>query len=102
MMKLKRFLNLDQSLMILKTKTFSDKALIDSIEEAMMKETPDKETEAPDETEEVESDSDDILSDIENETGETLEEETSPTEEAEPAEGEIEELPPMLGTMPEE
>lgn len=83
-------------------KTFSDKALIDSIEEAMMKETPDKETEAPEETEKVESDSDDILSDIENETGETFEEEASPTEEAEPTEGEIEELPPMLGTMPEE
>lgn len=82
-------------------KTFSDKALIDSIEEAMMKETPDEEEKTPEDiSKEEEPTGDDIISDIEDETDEISEE--IPPEETETTGGEMEELPPMLGTIPEE
>lgn len=82
-------------------KTFSDKALIDTIEEAMMQQTPDAE-EAETETEETEIESeptgDELINEIENEEAET---EETPEESPEIG-GEMEELPPMLGSMPEE
>lgn len=85
-------------------KVFSDKALLDTIEEAMMQKTPDAETQKTTE-DESEPSADDILSDIEDEGTSTVEEEEpaeSEIPEETPTEGEIEELPPMLGQMPEE
>lgn len=83
-------------------KTFSDKTLLESIEEAMMQQTPDVEdTKTEEEETKIESEStgDELIDEIESETDNSKEE---PEEESSEVGGEMEELPPMLGSMPEE
>ena len=83
-------------------KTFSDKALLESIEEAMMQQTPDVEdTKTEEEETDIESEptGDELIDEIETETDNSEEE---PEEESSEVGGDMEELPPMLGSMPEE
>lgn len=88
-------------------KVFSDKALLETIEEAMMEKTPDpedadtdKEKDIKDEAKEFSDETNSLISDIESEgSGETPEPPAEVSEE--PAEGGEDILPPMLGTIPE-
>lgn len=85
-------------------KVFSDKTLLETIEEAMMEQTPDEEStsktekDIEDENEEFSDETNSLINDIESEgSGETPEAPADiPEETSEP-----EELPPMLGTIPE-
>lgn len=88
-------------------KVFSDKALLETIEEAMMEKTPDPEDAATDEEKDIKDEAEEfsdetnsLISDIESEgSGETPELPAEVSEE--PAEGGEDVLPPMLGTIPE-
>ena len=88
-------------------KVFSDKALLETIEEAMMEKTPDpedadtdEEKDIKDEAEEFSDETNSLINDIESEgSGETPEPPAEVSEE--PAEGGEDILPPMLGTIPE-
>lgn len=85
-------------------KVFSDKSLIDTIEEAMMEKTPDEETETPEDKETEDEESEDILDQIDDVGADVGEQELPEdlTETEAPSESPMEELPPMLGTIPEE
>lgn len=83
-------------------KVFSDKTLVEVVETALMEKTPDKEDTIDEEVStdlEDTSEEGDLLSDIENED---LDSEETPEEPESEVGGEVEELPPMIGTMPEE